>query len=498
MKLGAGGMLTDTLLDGIEITAKSKVAKWLDENQVHYARLLSERISSTRFLLGAQVIAGRDDVKKLSHILVIEEDQLVRVTLSLSNEVERYIVHRGMIKRAHLTINKFSGYPHVIYVATDDSGSSLLFLDGREIKTSSSDVDFPFMALCQAPIGQVQMNQPSYGLLGYKCRTSGKIFLRDISSDESVGSEREISTPHCLGGIDFAISGDRVLFRVNSIENESLTTRVANSSDKGTTLSPFEIIDLGGFEPDEHLPATSPVFRDYLGNFHVPVATLKGDKRHLFDAMDDLAVESMTLSARGFGYTLAAFPKKPGMEALAVPLGRGDGTTDGVGVIATATDQGQLLVSNSQTGGAIYPQERLLNHEMPKVFAFKATECCYTRAQTPNTVSMDYIFLECDENGAPISNHLLVETWDMPLPIPVVEANANGSNVVVTIIKDAWFENGRSIFNFDDPSIAINSVNYLDERTVELQTNSSSLVGKKITFETKNVFYWHEGKATIA
>lgn len=497
MNLAAGGTLSDALLDGVEITAKSKVAKWLDENYVHHARVLSERINSTRFLLGAQVIAGRDDVKKLSHILVVEEDRLVRVTLNLSSEIERFIVHHGIIRRAHLTINKFSGFPHVVYVASDDSGSSLLFLDGKQIRTSSQDIDFPFMAFCQAPIGQVQKSQPSFGLLSYKCRQSGKIFLREISQDGSVGSEREIAAPNCLGGVDFAISGDRVLFRVDSIETNSIITRVASSSDRGTTLSTFEKVDLGGFEPDEHLPTTCPVFQDYLGNFHVPVATRKDDKRHLFDVMDDLAVESLTLSTRGFGYTLARFPKKPAVEARAIPRGRGDGTTDGVGIIATAMDQGQLLVSNSQSGGATYPQERLLNHEMPKVFSFKATECCYTRAQVPNTVSMDYVFIECDENGAPISNELLIETWDMPLPTPIIEAKANGSNVTVNIIRDAWFENGRSIFNFDDPSIEISTVNYINERTVEIATNSSTLSGKKVTFETKNAFYWHEGSSTI-
>jgi hypothetical protein len=497
MKMAASRMLTDALLDGIEISAKPKVAKWLDENYVHHAKVLSEQVNSTRFLLGAQVVAGRDDIKKLSHILVVEKDRLVRVTLYLSCEIERLIVHHGIIRRAHLTINKFSGYPHVAYVASNDAGSSLLFLDGKQINTSSQDVDFPFMALCQASIGQVQKSQPKYGLLSYKCRTSGKVFLREISQDGAVGSEREIAAPNCLGGIDFAISGDRVLFRADAIETNSLITRIASSGDKGATLSTFEKVDLGDFEPDEHLPTTCPVFQDYLGNFHVPVATQKDDKRHLFDVMDDLAVESMTLSTRGFGYTLARFPKKPEMEARATPRGRGDGSTDGVGIIATAMDQGQLLVSNSQSGGATYPQERLLNHEMPKIFSFKATECCYTRNQVPNTVSMDYVFIECDENGAPISNELLIETWDMPLPIPIIEAKANGSNITVNIIKDAWFENGRTIFNFDDLSIEISAVNYINERTVEITTNNSALAGKKITFETKNAFYWHEGSSII-
>lgn len=84
------------------------------------------------------------------------------------------------------------------------------------------------------------------------------------------------------------------------------------------------------------------------------------------------------------------------------------------------------------------------------------------------------------------------------MPTPAIEAIANGSNVMVNIVSDAWFENGRSIFNFDDPSVEINGINYLNERTVEITTNNSALAGKKITFETKNAFYWHEGSASIA
>ena len=498
MQLGQAGALSDALLDGIELTSKPKVVKWLDENHVHHARVLSERVNSTRFLLGGQVIAGRDDIKKLSHLLVVEEDQLVRVTLRLSDEIERFIVHHGSVRRAHLTINKYSGFPHVLYVAIDAAGKALLFLDGQLIQTSSENIDFPFMALCQASIGHVQDVSPVYGLVTYKCRTSGKIFIRQVDEDGLIGLEQEISTPVCLGGIDFAISGDRVLLRVDAIENDSLVTRTAQSIDRGATITIFEKIDLGGFEPDEYLPTTCPVFQDYLGNFHVPVATLKGDKRYLFDVMDDIAVEAMILSSVGHGYTLAKFPKNPSLEALASPKGRGDGSTDGVGIIATAVDQGQLLVSNSQTGGAVYPQEKLLNHEMPKVFTFKATECCYTRAQAPNTVSMDYVYLECDDNGAPLSKQLLIETWDMPLPIPVLEAKATGATVEVKILKDAWFESGKSIFNFDHPSISILALNYIDGRTVEITTSGMNLIGKRIIFETKNAFYWHEGSATIA
>jgi len=493
--LSALGSLNDSLLDGVEITPKSKVSSWLEENHVHHARILSDEVSSTRFLLGTQVIAGRDDIKKLSHVLFIENNRLIRVTLNLTNEVERIVVHQGNVLRAHLTINKFTGFPHVIYAARDDSGKASLFLDGKIIETLSNDIDFPFMAFNQAKIGQVQKTQPEYGIITYKCRDTGKKYIRHISQDSIIGDEIEFNSPLSLGGVDFAISGDNVLFRIDAIENDSLVTKVARSSDKGITLSEFHNANLFGFTPDEHLPSISPVFIDYLGNFHIPVATVKDNKRHLFDVMEDTAVEAMVLSTNGLGYALARFPKNP--DTTRSPLGRGDGQTDGVGIIATALDKGQLLVSNSQSGGILYPQERLLNYEMPKAFAFKATECCYTRALIPNTVSMDYVFIECDDNGFPISNDLLIETWDMPLPTPLVEAKADGSSILLKIHRDAWFEIGHSIFNFDDPSIKINSVDFIDNRNVKLETSSTDLVGKNITFETKNTFYWHEGKATI-
>ena len=434
----------------------------------------------------------------LSHIIFIEDDQLTRVTLALTEERERAALHRGRTRRAHLTVDKFSGAPRVAHASYTQAAGCRLFLDGTAVETTSDDVDFPFFALCQAPIGHVQTETPPDVILSYKCRKTGQLYLRSVDAKGEIGPERVVTAPGCIGGMDFAISGESVLFRVDAAQDGKLITHTAQSPDRGATISGFAPISLGDFEPDTHLPATSPVFRDYLGNFHTPVATAKGDSRHLFDVMNDAAVESLVISSNGGSYSVAAFPKKPLIAGLPqAALGRGDGITDGIGIIATAVDQGDLLVSNSQAGGIYYPQARLLNHEMPKVFAFKATECCYTRAQKPNTVSMDYVFLECDERGAPISRQLIVETWDMPLPTPQVRASAQGAVIRIEILKDAWFEIGKTIFTFNDPTIVISAVTVIDGRTAEVTTDGGVLRGLTVTFETKTAFYWHEGSALI-
>lgn len=491
--------LNDSLLDGINLSNTTKVTGWIEENYVHNIKVLSDKIKSTKFFLGTQTLAIRDETNKISHIIFIEDDSLILSTILELNEITRSCIHKGNIDRAHLSLNKFTGKCYVTYTVKNENNESLLFINGQEIATSSKTIDFPYMAFCQTSVGQVQISPPDYGLLTYKCRTSGKCFLRTIDQELNVGEEKEIYTETCLGGIDLAISENNILFRVDSIDNNILKTKIAKSNDKGNTISDFKDIDLGDFSPDRFLPANSAVFTDYLGNFHIPVSTLKDGERHLFDVMDDLAVESMILSPKGYGYSLARFPKKPGMEMSIAYLdkGRGDGKTDGMGIIATALDEGKLFASNSQTGGYEYPQESLLNYEMPKILAFKSTDSCYTRFHKPNTVSMDYIFIECDEMGMPISNKLLFETWDMPLPIPLIEAYAKNQDIIINIKKDGWFEQGSSLFQLNDPTINIENIDYLSDRSIRIKTDSLSLKGKTISFETKNHFYWHKGTTTI-
>src|SRR5260221_11367048 len=103
----------------------------------------------------------------------------------------------------------------------------------------------------------------------------------------------------------------------------------------------------------------------------------------------------MVLDEKGFGYNLLVFPKSPAQAGL---LWKGNGVTDGIGIIATTIAEGKLLISNSQTGGFLYPPERTVNYDMTLMFAFRATECCYTRAQSANMVSMDYLFIESNDD----------------------------------------------------------------------------------------------------
>jgi hypothetical protein len=494
LSLGTQSQLSDELLDGVRIEPRSAVAKWRNENDVHAAFVLSERVNSTRCFLGPQVLAARDDVRKLSHILVMEADRLVVVTLELMEQRARHVVFEGFTQRAHVTINKYDSTVHVVHASADGKGGTGLFWNDRLIPTVSSDIDFPFLTFAQVPIGHVQLAPPHYGILTYKCRKSGRLFRRIIDANGDVGVEEDLTAPQCVGGVDCAISGDNVLFRIDAVMANNLVTMTALSADRGQTIPAFTAVDLSGFDADQHLPTTSPVFQDYLGQFHVPVAVTKGDARHFFDVMDDAAVEAMTLSTRGFGHLLARFPKAGGKQSA---RGRGDGFTDGIGIIATALDKGRLLVSNSQSGGIHYPPERILNHEMQLMFAFKATECCYTRAQQPNTVSMDYLFIEADSGGNPVSQQLFLETWDMPLPEPHLTASVQGRTVSVTIQKDAWFHEGKTTFGIEDPRIRVESARLTGDRTAEVTFDSDELTGKVISFEMKNLFYWHAGQTII-
>jgi hypothetical protein len=248
------------------------------------------------------------------------------------------------------------------------------------------------VALSQAPKGHIPSASPTYGLLGYKCRASGALFLRRIYADWAVGAETRINAPPCIGGVDFCINSDSILFHIDAVVDGKLVPMTASSEDQGRTISFLVKLDLSGFSPDAFIPTSSPITRDYSGNFHVPVAAIKSGQQHLLDVHDGHAVEAMVLDGRGFGYNLLVFPKSPGPGVK----GRGDGKTDGIGIIATTLNDGKLMISNSQAGGYHYPSERTVNHEMAQMFAFRATECCYTRAQSANMVSMDYIFVEAN------------------------------------------------------------------------------------------------------
>lgn len=493
--LRSPSLLRDELLDGIPITRRDIAAHWINENTVHRAVALSHRIEDTRSFLGAQVVATRDDIRQLSHFIVIEPDSLLLITTSLGEIIEKRTVHAGRVRRAHLCLDIFSGIPHCLYVAQADANKYCLCLNGQEIATSSDDLDFPFMAWSQAAKGHVPMSPTKYGVISYKCRATGKLFVRSIDASGSVAAERELVAPTCIGGADFAIHDDDILFHIDAVADARLVPMTATSSDGGVSISGFKPVDLAGFSPDAIAPSASPIARDHLGNFHVPIAALKDGRQHLLDVHSDHVVEAMVLEGQGYGYNLLVFPKKPDTNISA--LGRGDGLTDGVGIIATTIAEGRLMISNSQAGGFHYPKERCVNHEMAQMFAFRATECCYTRAQTANMVSMDYIFIESNHDGDPLSNTLWLETWDMPLPMPAISASSNGSTVRIKIEKDGWFERGKTTFKISDPKVNILAVDIVDGRNAILTCDRSELTGNTVTFDMKNFYYWHSGSTEI-
>jgi hypothetical protein len=115
---------------------------------------------------------------------------------------------------------------------------------------------------------------------------------------------------------------------------------------------------------------------------------------------------------------------------------------------------------------------------------------------------MDYVFVESDSLGRPLSPTLYVETWDMPLPAPVLVARvvekADLSVVEVKIEKDANFEPGRTVFDFSDPLIPIQSVDIREARTALVRIGSGDPRGKVLSFEVNSLFYHHAGSTVVS
>ena len=157
----------------------------------------------------------------------------------------------------------------------------------------------------------------------------------------------------------------------------------------------------------------------------------------------DAVVEAIEAEAgHRAALSLAPFPKKDDpLPARSTPSRFGDGRTDGLGLIMVLMADGRLYASNSQAGGRHFPAPARLNHELPNVAAFAATDC-YTPGDRPNTVSMDYLWMEGDERGAPMGPTLHAETWDMPLPEPVVEVSRDGDRVRLRVVQDGFFYEG--------------------------------------------------------
>ena len=226
---------------------------------------------------------------------------------------------------------------------------------------------------------------------------------------------------------------------------------------------------------------------------HVPVFATNGQQSVALNYVleKDVLVEAIRVQGLRPSGGLEVFPSTVGSRE---PYG--NGVTDGHGLIMVLGTEGRLYSSNSSAGGIHFPESALLNHEMPKVAAFDASEC-YSSGLLANYVSMDYLYVEGDSRAKPISPLLHIETWDMPLPIPEATARSSGSEVVVEVLKDADLESGKVVFGFDDPSVNITEVDILDFRKAIVKTDHHGLAGKRISFDVQTLFHRHYGEALI-
>lgn len=285
-----------------------------------------------------------------------------------------------------------------------------------------------------------------------------------------------------------------VVLRVDALDGERIVPMLARSSDSGASFGAFEPIELPFDDSFRVIPSGSPVV-DHRGFFHVPLAVTDGKESVLLNAvLDEALVEAIRLHGKLDDYSKIAserFPSKGGATRF------GNGVTDGLGLIAVMESEGRLFTSNSQASGIHFPHAKHLNHEMPKITAYDSSEC-YTSGLRANIVSMDYLYLEADpDTKLPYSGELHFETWEMPLPEPILTAKANETDVSVKIESDAHFYSGQTVFDFDDPAINITKVDFVDNRTVTISTDSALLVGKRLSFEARTLFYHHAGSVVV-
>jgi|GEM_PF-2599468 len=495
--------LNDAIFDGTPIVPGAVPQNWKLESEVHMSRILSNKIDSTRNFLGPQTNIVRDEIRKVTWAAFIEKGSLVLVKISDAG-MQRTVLAPANVWRSNIALDKYSGTIRAVWI-TRNNGMRHIWIDGVQLTTFAADPDFPYLDFNQVSIGRIQDYPPSFGLLSYKDRGTGTIYIRRLDGG-GVGMEQEIAAPSTVGGMSFAISGETILVRIDALDTERLVPMIAQSSDGGMTFGSFAAIDLP-YGPGACVIPSPPPVVDYLGYFHVPVVVANSSTSVAADVVvGEAVVEAIEVQGcvrNSSKIALERFPKKP------VPVEDGasrfgNGLTDGLGLIMVMESGGLLFTSNSQAGGIHFPPGAHLNHEMPKIACYDSTEC-YTGGARANTVSMDYIYLEVDpETDQPVCGDLHCETWDMPLPEPVVMATANGGVVRVEIVRDANFEPGATSFRFQDHSIGITSVVIHDARHATITTTvspagggGSPLLGKSLEFEVLTTFYHHAGEIQI-
>lgn len=490
---------SDAFFDGRSTPREILARNWLPEGAVHQERILSNQVNSDRYLLGPQVSITRDDMRRVTWAAGVEAGSLVlsqyagpHVERNAGLRIEKRVLARDGVWRYSLALDKFSGQPSVAWIS-GEPGARTLWLDGVAVKTKATDVDFPFLAFSQAPVGHVQTKAAPFGVLGYKDRKSGQLFLRRIEKGK-LGDEIAV-TADTLGGVSFAISGDEVLARVDLLSKGKPVPALFRSTDGGRAYSKPQPIDISGLQDGfETVPGYAKPIVDKGGGFHVPLS-LSSHKEALavnYVVRENALVEAIRVAGVTKKVTVEVFPSTVGSQKSF-----GNGVSDGHGLIMVlSTEDGQLFSSNSSAGGIYFPQSALLNYEMPLVAGFTASEC-YSSGQKPNMVSMDYLFLEANDLGDPITSRLHFETWDMPLPLPKATARARGSKVELNIEADCDLEPGKVRVSFDDPAVVVTNVTIKGLRSAVIETDAKDVKGKVLAYDVLTLFHRHHGEVVV-
>lgn len=505
----------DALLDGVAVKSPTYAAHWILESHIHQTIKLSESVGTTRNFAGSNQSIVRDEIRQKTWAVHNSSDGTVVLSEIIGKRVNQKVLFTEGAWRTHIHLDKYSGTPFVTSIL-GKSGNTKLFFGAAEVSTSGEFIDFPCFSTDQVPIGHVPHKSPEYGVLTYKDRNTQKIYIRRFF-DNSFQDERVLFEGDSAGGASLAVVGSQVIAFVMASAAGKIVPMYAVSTDKGVTFSAFDALDVPLDADIEIYPNSGGPTIDFSGVAHFPLLAGNASKTTSFDIIlaDQVAVESITVERGIDRLSVArhdAFPKSSScretimFDSSAIPVTndyrKGDGISDGVGIIATMLVKGRLFSSNSQSGGMSYPNKLHLNHEMLEVAAYATTQC-YTRGEHPNTVSMDYIFLECIDASEPISGELHFETWDMPLPEPVLSAKLVAPDRVdVTIHKDGNFIPGKTVFSIDSPGVAILDVTITDVRLATLKLAflhpEIEVVGLPLTFEAKSHFYHHKASTKIA
>ncbi|GAA1107797.1 hypothetical protein [Kitasatospora arboriphila] len=490
--------LNDSYFDGEPLPREILPRHWKPEGDVHGGRRISRSTDSTRYFTGPQVLILRDDMRRRTWAASVEHHRLLLSSYlqpaASEAQIGRQVLAEGAIWRYHIALNKYTGQVDATWITRQD-GKGELWHDGARVPSEGSNIDFPFFAYSQVPIGLVQTEEPPYGVLGYKCRDTGRIYVRRVEGQD-MAPEQVLVDEDTVGGVSFGISGHDVVCRVDLLRDGQLVPALCTSRDGGRSFDPPQPIDLTpatkqGFIP--HPGYQKPIV-DKGGAFHAPIG-MQSDNEALalnYVVASDLLVEAIRVKGELNKTELEVFPSTLGSGNTF-----GNGVSDGHGLImVVSTTDGKLFSSNSSAGGGHFPEPQLLNHEMPLVCNFSASEC-YSSGLIPNVVSMDYLVVEADAVGRPRSGEVFIETWDMPLPLPKASAQANGSRVEVKIINDADLEPGKVTFSFDDPTVNVTDVKISDLRHATVHTDREDLQGKTLTFDVLTLFHRHYGEALV-